>query len=212
MFGVAPRSSRTSLNVPVSSGLSANTRHTSPPLMTGRSLPKRAVSASTACSKPACRRGCGRRNRNDRRRHDGRLVQRRGKGRICAGTGGWRQVSAGPLGASGTRPGGTGGGPGTSGRRPRRVSESTTARQRRERPAGPPVFPETIAPWVMAMLFTENAANSSPRMAGSGRAPRSLWEHHCCRWSIPAWACLEHKPCMRNGRNNSGVAARGDYL
>ena len=39
MLGVAPRSSRISLKVPVSSGRSENTRHTSPLLMTGRSLP-----------------------------------------------------------------------------------------------------------------------------------------------------------------------------
>jgi hypothetical protein len=48
-LGVAPRSSRISLKVPFSSGLSANTRHTRPLLMTGRSLPYFAVSASTAC-------------------------------------------------------------------------------------------------------------------------------------------------------------------
>src|SRR5947208_16265960 len=49
MLGVAPRSSRTNLNVPVSSGRSEKTRHTNPLVMTGRSLPYRAVSDSTAC-------------------------------------------------------------------------------------------------------------------------------------------------------------------
>src|SRR2546429_3087215 len=49
MLGVAPRSSRISLNVPVSSGRSEKTRHTNPLVMTGRSLPYRAVSDSTAC-------------------------------------------------------------------------------------------------------------------------------------------------------------------
>src|SRR5215510_1542098 len=49
MLGVAPRSSRISLKVPFSSGLSANTRHTSPLVITGRSLPYLAVSDSTAC-------------------------------------------------------------------------------------------------------------------------------------------------------------------
>jgi hypothetical protein len=49
MLGVAPRSSRINLKVPFSSGLSANTRHTSPLVMTGRSLPYFAVSDSTAC-------------------------------------------------------------------------------------------------------------------------------------------------------------------
>src|SRR3954451_13284980 len=49
MLGVAPRSSRISLKVPVSSGLSAKTRHTKPLVITGRSLPYFAVSASTAC-------------------------------------------------------------------------------------------------------------------------------------------------------------------
>jgi hypothetical protein len=39
MFGVAPRSSRISLNAPVSSGRSEYTRHTSPLLITGMSLP-----------------------------------------------------------------------------------------------------------------------------------------------------------------------------
>ncbi len=34
--------------LPVSSDRSENTRHTSPPVIAGRSLPKRAVSASTA--------------------------------------------------------------------------------------------------------------------------------------------------------------------
>src|SRR5437868_12003783 len=48
MLGVAPRSSRISLKVPVSSGLSANTRQTRPLPMTGRSLPYFAVSDSTA--------------------------------------------------------------------------------------------------------------------------------------------------------------------
>src|ERR1700730_6284692 len=48
MLGVAPRSSRIILKVPVSSGRSENTRHTSPELMTGMSLPKRAVNDNTA--------------------------------------------------------------------------------------------------------------------------------------------------------------------
>src|ERR1700729_4386962 len=48
MFGVAPRSSRTNFMVPVSSGRSEKTRQTSPLVTAGRSLPKRAVSASTA--------------------------------------------------------------------------------------------------------------------------------------------------------------------
>src|SRR6202030_230052 len=48
MFGVAPRSSRTNLKLPVSSGRSENIRQTNPLFTTGKSLPKRAVSASTA--------------------------------------------------------------------------------------------------------------------------------------------------------------------
>ena len=50
MFGVAPRSSRIILKVPVSSGRSANTRHTSPPLM----LPAGPCrSAPSATARPA---------------------------------------------------------------------------------------------------------------------------------------------------------------
>src|ERR1700719_3058839 len=48
MLGVAPWSSRITLKVPLSSGRSGKTRHTSPLLMTGRGLPERAVSDSTA--------------------------------------------------------------------------------------------------------------------------------------------------------------------
>src|SRR5512135_1029419 len=46
MFGVGLRSSRNILKAPDSSGRSAKIRHTSPPLMAGRSLPYRADSDS----------------------------------------------------------------------------------------------------------------------------------------------------------------------
>ena len=115
---------------------------------------------------------CGRRNRSDRRRHDGRLVQRRGKGRICAGAGGRRQIERGP--ARGLR-----NQPGRHRRRPvlehlgkglcRQQRERHGKRQRRERPAGPPVFPETIAPWSHGHAFHRKRGKFKPPMASSGR-------------------------------------------
>src|ERR671939_196429 len=113
MLGVAPRSSRISLKVPVSSGLSANTRHTRPLVITGRSLPYFAVSASTAC--PAVEAPGGGRAGGAAAVGGGAPSPGwvRGAGRlgVAAGPEGGARFMAGPgAGASGTEAGGTGGG------------------------------------------------------------------------------------------------------
>src|SRR5262245_37332018 len=116
MFGVAPRSSRINLKVPFSSGLSANTRHTSPLPMAGPSLAYRAVSDSTACPGAAAPGGGV---AGGVLASDGWLMfgcVRVGWVRVGGRTGpdpgpeGGARFIAGPLGASGTAAGGTGGG------------------------------------------------------------------------------------------------------
>src|SRR5262249_11138550 len=117
MLGVAPRSSRISLKVPVSSGLSANTRHTSPLVMTGRALPDFAVNDSTACpavEAPGGGIAAGAFEIEGWVRvgwfSDG-CVSGAGRFGPAAGPEGGARFMAGPVGgASGTEAGGTGGG------------------------------------------------------------------------------------------------------
>src|SRR5215470_9936385 len=165
MLGVAPRSSRISLKVPVSSGLSANTRHTSPLVMTGRSLPYFAVSDSTAC--PAVEApgggiaagafeiegwvrvgwfsvGC---------------VSGAGRFGPAAGPEGGARFMAGPVGASGTEAGGTGGGRSENiwagagpGKRTSQAASGNATPSPLARPS--PVTPLPLQ--IMVMLFTEN--------------------------------------------------------
>ena len=69
---------------------------------------------------------------------------------IAPGPEGGARFSAGPLGASGTEAGGTGGGRSENIWAEAEAGSSDDQRhgkrQRRKRPAGPPVFPETVAP------------------------------------------------------------------
>src|SRR6266581_4812506 len=98
MLGVAPRSSRINLNVPVSSGRSEKTRHTSPLVMTGRSLPYRAVSDSTAwpgvdmpggtAAAEGCVDGAGRLGIGAGPEGGARLIALPGSGTEAGGTGG----------------------------------------------------------------------------------------------------------------------------
>src|SRR5436190_16647200 len=113
MFGVAPRSSRISLKGPVSSGLSAKTRHTRPLVMTGRSLPYFAVSDSTAW--PAVEAPGGGKAGGAFAIEGGTTgagcVRGAGKLGPAPGPEGGAKLRAGPVGgASGTAAGGTGGG------------------------------------------------------------------------------------------------------
>src|SRR5580700_5159895 len=104
MLGVAPRSSRIILKTPVSSGRSGKTRHTNPEVMTGMSLPYRAVSDSTAWPTVDAAGGA----------ITGGIAAMGG----CVSGGGRLGTDAGPEGgarliapgASGTKAGGTGGG------------------------------------------------------------------------------------------------------
>ena len=112
-----------------------------------------------------------RRNRRDRRWHDGGLVQRRRRDRSCPRR--RRQIHGGPgldirnrgrrhrwravrehLGR---------------GRDGKQGDQRQCKRQRRERPSAPPESNDTVTARVIAMLFTENAANSSLRSGSSGR-------------------------------------------
>src|SRR3954471_3173178 len=107
MFGVAPRSSRISLKVPVSSGRSENTRHTRPPLMMGRSLPYRAVKESTACPGVETIGGGA---TGGVTAETGGWVNGAGRLGADAGPEGGARLMAPPDGTSGTDAGGTGGG------------------------------------------------------------------------------------------------------
>src|SRR5262245_23882968 len=184
MFGVAPRSSRISLKVPFSSGLSANTRHTSPLVMTGRSLPYFAVSDSTACPTGEAPGGTA----GDVLAIEGWVSVGwiRGAGRFgpAPGPEGGARFMAGPAaGASGTKAGGTGGGRSENSwaeAKPGASVSKTTAKSARPGPKARP-RPSTPLPLqIMAMLFTENAANSSLRdpggwpLVGTPRLPQSL--------------------------------------
>src|ERR1700730_5872056 len=185
MLGVAPRSSRINLKVPVSSGRSGKIRHTSPLLMTARSLPYRALSATTAGPGEAAPGGAT---------AAGGTLTIAGAGAGCVsgagregpapGPEGSAKFSAGPEGTSGTVQGGTGGGrseniwalagairPATS----TTASAGHSRPLRRDRKMPSP-------PEVMVMLFTEKAANSSrlapvrcrglePALLPAGRSP-----------------------------------------
>lgn len=198
MFGVAPRSSRTSLKVPFSSGLSANTRHTSPPLMTGMSLPYRAVNASTAC--PAVEMPGGGATGGMVAIDGWTMVGWvSGDGRVGpepAPEGGAR-LSAGPEGASGTEAGGIGGGrslnnwaDAKSGSRAIKIAASAiTGRSRLPRPRPPMPLPHEV----IAMLFNENAANSS--LGGGPEALIPIWNRSIKPMLVLAsWS--SHNSCL----------------
>src|ERR1019366_3461815 len=108
MLGVAPRSSRINLKMPVSSGRSEKTRHTSPLVMTGMSLPYRAVSESTAwpavdapgggttggtAAMEGCVNGAGRLGTDAGPEGGARLIALPGSGTDPGGTGGGRSVN-----------------------------------------------------------------------------------------------------------------------
>src|SRR5436190_6666206 len=177
MFGVAPRSSRINLKVPFSSGLSAKTRHTRPLLMTGRSLPYFAVSDSTAW--PAVEATGGGKAAGvfaiEGGTAGGGCVSGAGKLGPAPGPDGGARLRAGPVGgASGTAAGGTGGGrsenicaKAASGASASQIAANASARRTpwvRPLPATP------LPLQIMAMLFTENAANSSLRDRAWNRA------------------------------------------
>ena len=210
MFGVAPRSSRISLKVPFSSGLSANTRHTSPLLMAGQILAvargQRQHGLPGASRRPAAAAAGGAVAIDGWR--DGRLRQRCG-GRTGPDPGpdGGARFIAGPVARVRNR-----------GRRHRRrpVGEhlGRDGGRHQSRPAlwqapapGGAARPARARrcrhpsnPW--RMLFTENAANSSLRDPGS----------HPVFWNpgnasdldygsrgpviLPACAASGHKPCI----------------
>src|SRR5271168_923534 len=109
MFGVAPRSSRTNFILPVSSARSEKTRHTSPLVTAGRSLPKRAVSASTAWFGVAAP-GGGAGTTGGTAATAGGAVNDGGRFGTDAGPVAGAKFIAGPAGGSGTAAGGTGGG------------------------------------------------------------------------------------------------------
>src|SRR5215467_10982164 len=111
MLGVALRSSLISLNVPFSSGRSANTRHTSPLVIGGRSLPYFAVSDSTAWPGAAAPMGAA----GGTVETEGGMVGEAGcvsvggrLGGAAPGPEGGARLTAAP--GSGTAAGGTGGG------------------------------------------------------------------------------------------------------
>src|ERR1700733_9671963 len=109
MFGVAPRSSRTNFILPVSSGRSEKTRQTSPLVTAGRSLPKRAVRASTAWVGVAAP-GGGAGTTGGTAATAGGAVKEGGRFGADAGPEDGARFIAGPAGGSGTAAGGTGGG------------------------------------------------------------------------------------------------------
>src|ERR1700752_2007591 len=184
MLGVAPRSSRINWKVPFSSGLSANTRHTSPLVMTGRSLPYLAVSDSTACPAGVAPGGGT---------AGGVLAIEgwvsvgwvRGAGRfgLAPGPEGGARFMAGPVGgASGTEAGGTGGGRSENSWAEAKSEVSASKAAAKSARPGPKARPRPATPsplQIMAMLFTENAANSSLRdpggrpLVGTPRVPQS---------------------------------------
>src|SRR5579859_1162229 len=161
MLGVALRSSRTSLILPVSSALSEKIRHTSPPVTAGWSLPKRADSASTAWFGVAAPGGGA--TTGGTAATAGGAVKGGGKFGTDAGPEDGARFIAGPAGASGTDAGGTGGG-----RSPKNCAETgaVSTSPINKAKAGAirqcPFHPRLpCLPQFMWMLFTENAANSS---------------------------------------------------
>ena len=183
MFGVAPRSSRINLKVPFSSGLSAKTRHTRPLLMTGRSLPYFAVSDSTAW--PAVEATGGGKAAGvfaiEGGTAGGGCVSGAGKLGPAPGPDGGARLRAGPVGgASGTAAGGTGGGrsenicaEAKSGAN----ASKTASESARPGPMARPRPATALPRQIMAMLFTENAANSSlrePPGVAACRNPRGI--------------------------------------
>src|SRR3954453_3170966 len=165
MFGVALRSSRISLNVPFSSGRSANTRQTRPLVIGGVSLPYFAVSDSTPCPGTAALSGGA----------DGTVVTAGGGmlgvvgcnrvgGRLggpAPGPEGGARLTAAP--GSGTEAGGTGGG--------RSLNSCASAgdiagpggsHEKRGTSHRSPLRRNLVNPQpVIVLLLTENAANSS---------------------------------------------------
>src|SRR5215475_9058047 len=101
---------------------------------------------------------------------------------IAPGPEGGARFIAGPLGASGTAAGGTGGGrseniwaePGTGSSE---TSTNASASTGKGQPHPNPPIP--LPPEVMAMLFTENAANSSLRDEVRGRAGGTPADTQC---------------------------------
>ena len=113
-----------------------------------------------------------RRDRGERRLHDGGLVQRPGKCRDRPRPGRWRQIQCRSARSIRNR-----------GRRHRwgavlehlgrgrgrqEPNQRHCKRQRRKRPAGPPVFPETVAPCSHDHAFHRKRGKFKPRMASSG--------------------------------------------
>ena len=132
-----------------------------------------------------------------------------GAGRLGIDDGpeGGARFKAGPLGASGTEAGGTGGGrseniwaeleAGIS--KTSAKASATAGKGHPARPSPPIPLPREV----IAMLFTENAANSSLRSALQGQTaaePKGTTDVNPCQ-SGPvtpaAWAAFAaHEPCM----------------
>src|SRR5579871_1851055 len=169
MFGAALRSSRIIFMLPVSSGLSEKIRHTRPPVIGGRSLPKRAVNASTAWFGGAILAGGA---AGGTAATAGGAVS--GGGRL--GTDGpvdGARFIAGPDGGSGTEAGGTGGG-----RSPNNCAatglamadpkSNTNTGIRRERPPRQNL-PASCRPRFIMDAFHRKRGKFKPALVGPGR-------------------------------------------